>query len=64
MKLVTCEICRKQFETQRPNKKYCSFSCKEAGRKLRRMVWDADHPGYSREYMKEYRAARLEEGKE
>jgi endogenous inhibitor of DNA gyrase (YacG/DUF329 family) len=54
-KTVTCPICGKQFETNRPNKKYCSFTCKEAGRQLRRMKWAADNPNYSAEYMRKYR---------
>ena len=61
-KNVTCPICGAQFETSRPNKKYCSFSCKEAGRKLRRMKWEHDNPHYNAEYMKKYRAAQRKGG--
>lgn len=56
MKTVICPICGTAFETERPNKKYCSFSCKEAGLKLRRMKWELDNPGYNTEYMKKRRA--------
>lgn len=56
MKVVTCRICGKAFETSRPNKKYCSFSCKEAGTRLRRMKWKDNNPGYETAYMREYRA--------
>ena len=55
MKIIICPICGTQFETNRPNKKYCSFSCKEAGRQLRYMKWTEDHPHYSTEYMRKYR---------
>lgn len=57
-KIVRCQICGKIFETSRPNKKYCSFSCKEAGRKLQRMKWAEENPHYNAEYMKKYRAAQ------
>ena len=55
LKKVTCPICGAVFETNRPNKKYCSFSCKEAGAKLRRMKWTDNNPNYNRDYMKQYR---------
>lgn len=61
-KTVTCPICGAEFETNRPNKKYCSFTCKEAGRQLRRMKWEAKNPHYSTEYMKKYRTAQKEGG--
>ena len=57
-KVVTCPICGAEFETNRPNKKYCSFTCKEAGRQLWRMKWEAENPHYNTEYMKKYRTAR------
>jgi len=59
-KVVTCPICGNTFETGRPNKKYCSFTCKEAGRQLRRMKWEAANPHYNAEYMKKYRTAQKE----
>ena len=61
-KKTTCLICGTEFETNRPNKKYCSFSCREAGRILRRMNWEAENPGYSKNYMKKYREVRKHEG--
>lgn len=57
-KIVTCAICGAKFETSRPNKKYCSFSCREAGRQLQRMKWAAKNPDYNTEYMRQYRAQR------
>lgn len=54
-KIVRCLICGTQFETSKPNKKYCSFSCKEAGRQLQRMKWKEENPHYNTEYMKKYR---------
>ena len=46
-KLIKCPICGREFETNRPNKKYCCFSCKEAGRRLKRLQWEDKNPGYS-----------------
>ena len=57
-KVVTCPICGKQFATDKPNKKYCSFSCKEAGVNLRRVKWKDRNPQYNTEYMKRYRKER------
>ena len=57
-KVVTCPICGAEFETSRPNKKYCSFTCKEAGAKLRRMKWEDKNPHYNTTYMQQYRAER------
>ena len=54
-KVIICPMCGLKFETSRPNKKYCSFSCKEAGAKLRRMKWDSQNPDYIKTYMQEYR---------
>ena len=54
-KIMACPICGVKFVTSRPNKKYCSFSCKEAGHKLKRMKWADKNPGYSASYMKSYR---------
>lgn len=61
IKSVQCAICGRTFETRKPNKKYCSFSCKEAGRKLQRMKWEDNHPGYNTDYMREYRKTHKEE---
>ena len=63
MKIIICPICGTQFETNRPNKKYCSFSCKEAGRQLRYMKWTEEHPHYSTEYMRKYREKIREKNK-
>ena len=60
VKTVICPICGAQFQTARPNKKYCSFTCKEAGRKLQRMKWETENPDYSRNYMRAYRTAQKE----
>lgn len=61
MKQIICPICGLKFETNRPNKKYCSFSCKEAGRFKQRMKWEAENPGYINGYMKEYRERKKRE---
>ena len=60
-KKIKCYICGAEFETIRPNKKYCSFTCKEAGRKLQRMKWDAAHPNYNATYMQNYRTLQKNE---
>lgn len=57
-KLVICPICGKEFVTNKPNKKFCSFSCKEAGQTLRRLKWNDSNPKYMTEYMRKYRAER------
>ena len=59
-KLVKCEICGREFETSRPNKKYCSFTCREAGAKVRRMIWEDRNKNYYAAYMKQYRTAQKE----
>ena len=62
VKVVTCPICGRQFETNRPNKKFCSFTCREAGEKLWRMKWEEKNPGYNRNYQREYRERKRLEG--
>ena len=57
-KLVKCPICGKNFMTALPNKKYCSFTCKEAGNKVQYMKWKDEHPDYAKNYMKEQRKAK------
>jgi hypothetical protein len=54
-KQIKCPICGKDFLTSKPRKKYCSFSCKEAGAKLARMKWEARNPDYVKNYVSEYR---------
>ena len=56
-----CPICGAEFQTTRPNKRYCSFICKEAARQLQRMTWNAAHPGYHTEYMRRYRGGKTNE---
>lgn len=55
MRIKKCEICGKTFETNRPNKKYCSFTCKEAGEKLWRLKWQDKNPEYQKLYQRAYR---------
>ena len=55
IRTVTCPICGTQFETNRPNKKYCSPTCKEEGRQQQLMKWAEEHPRYSTNYMRKYR---------
>lgn len=54
MKTVKCAICGKLFDTSE-TRKYCSLSCSEAGRKLRRMIWKEENPAYMADYMRAYR---------
>ena len=55
MKTVKCIICGKVFMTERPNKKYCSFSCKEAGRMVKRKAWEEENPTYNAAYQQHLR---------
>lgn len=54
-KIIKCAICGAVFKTNKPRRKYCSFSCKEAGAKLQRMKWEDKNPNYVKEYMRKYR---------
>lgn len=54
-KTIKCVICGIEFKTNRPRRKYCSFSCKEAGAMLQRKKWEEKNPNYVKEYMREYR---------
>ena len=54
-RLIKCVICGTEFKSSRPRRKYCSFSCKEAGAIIRRKVWENNNPDYIRKYMQEYR---------
>ena len=60
MKQVICPICKKTFTTEKPNKRFCSFSCKEAGARYRRMLWQDKNPDYMAAYMRDYRAKKKE----
>ncbi len=62
MKTVKCPICGREFTTNRPNKKFCGYSCKEAGEKLWRMKWNDNNPEYQKLYQRKYREKkRLED---
>lgn len=52
-KEVKCGICGKVFVTDKPNKKYCSFVCREAAVKLKRIRWNKKNPGYYKQYYKD-----------
>lgn len=62
MKTIKCAICGRQFETNRPNKKFCSFTCREAGEKLWRMQWEEKNPDYNKNYQRKYRERKRLEG--
>ena len=57
-KLVICPICERSFVTNRPHKKYCSLTCRDAGRILQRMKWDEANPHYNRDYSRIRRAKK------
>ena len=63
-KALTCPICGKQFVKTLPNQKYCGRACADAGRRQRRAAWETMNPDYSMLYMRSYRAAKRERGKE
>lgn len=49
-----CVMCGKAFTTDRPHKRYCSLTCREAGAKYKRMKWLEKNPGYYAEYNRHY----------
>lgn len=51
-----CPVCGAEFETAKPNKKYCSISCREAGTMARRLQWETENKSYQADYMRKYRA--------
>ena len=55
MRIVKCLICGKEFETARPNKKYCSLICREAGKQLKRIYWENENPNYNADYYQEHK---------
>lgn len=55
LKTKKCLICGAEFQTNKPNKRYCSFICKEAGRQIQRLKWIENHPHYNTEYSRKYR---------
>lgn len=61
MKIVLCPICGQIQKTNKPNKKYCCFACKEAGQKIVRSKWEARNAGYMTDYMKTYREEKRKE---
>lgn len=63
-KKVICPICGTEFITNRPNKKYCSFSCKGAAEMKQRIKWGLKNPEYNKNYMKAYRAKKKGEVKQ
>lgn len=61
LKKVVCPICGTEFETQKPNKKYCSLSCREASRVIKRKLWEAKNPDYFTTYIRQYRERKRNE---
>ncbi len=55
-KEVKCGICGKVFVTDKPNKKYCSFVCRESAIKLKRLSWKTNNPEYYKNYFRQIRA--------
>lgn len=55
MRVITCPICGREFETARPNKKYCSLICREAGKQLNRLYWNRENPTYNRDYYQDHK---------
>lgn len=56
-----CIMCGKSFDTEWPNKKYCSLVCKDAAIRKKRLEWKADNPGYYTEYMRKRRNKECKE---
>lgn len=61
MKKKICPVCGVEFETERPNKRYCSYTCRDINDKARRMQWQADHPDYYANYLRQYREKKRNE---
>lgn len=59
-RVVKCSLCYRQFTTERPRKKYCSATCKEAATRAKRILWKKNNPHYDRDYMREYRKRKKE----
>lgn len=55
MRVITCPICGRSFETVRSNAKYCSLSCREAGRQIKRLDWEERNPRYNSNYYHEHK---------
>lgn len=64
MRTVICPICGKSFETARPNKKYCSLICREAGKQLKRLYWKEENPTYDADYYREHKKGKSKMEKE
>lgn len=55
MKTIQCAVCKRIFESENKNIKYCSLKCREIGRTTRQSVWMNEQRNYMRDYMREYR---------
>lgn len=55
MRIVSCKCCGKQFRTNKPHALYCSDTCRVAGIREKRIVWEAQNPGYNMLYYKKQR---------
>ena len=58
---VVCVMCGKSFDTEYPNKKYCSLVCKDAAIRKKRLVWKLNNPGYDTEYARKRREKECQE---
>lgn len=50
-----CALCGKTFVSEYSNKKYCSFVCKDAAIRTKRLEWKAKNPDYYKYYSRERR---------
>lgn len=67
--IKVCEVCKKEYETNYPNKKYCSKECsreaaREADRIRKKREWDLKKKKQSAEEMERRRLKKLEIDKE
>lgn len=58
MRNIKCPICGRSFETARPNKKYCSLICREAGKQLKRIYWENENPNYNANYYQSHKVMK------
>lgn len=59
-----CAICGKTFETKNAKRKYCDAFCREAGRRLNRILWEVKNNSYYKDYMERKRLAEKTKGEE
>ncbi len=55
-----CNVCGTDFYSNNARARYCSASCKTAGRQEKRKKWEQANPDYMKNYMRDRRAEKHE----